>query len=142
MKGRIMKGKFFLDTNIFVYSFHDAPKKEIALELIRQAHLRNGCISTQVIQEFLNVALKKFEKPAKYDDLLVYLKKILFPICEAFPSERLYADALDISERWKYSFHDSLIIASALESKCDILYSEDFQSEQRIRELTIVNPFQ
>lgn len=136
-----MKGKFFLDTNIFVYTFHDSPKKEIALELIKKAHLKNGCISYQVIQEFLNVALKKFEKPPKYNDLQMYLSKILFPICEVFPSERLFAEALDISDRWKFSFYDSLIIASALESQSDILYSEDLQNGQKIRDLLIVNPF-
>jgi predicted nucleic acid-binding protein len=82
-----MTGKFFLDTNIFVYSFHTSPKKDKALELIKKAHVKNGCISYQVIQEFLNVALKKFERPVKYNDLELYLIKILFPICEVFPSE-------------------------------------------------------
>jgi predicted nucleic acid-binding protein len=136
-----MKGKFFLDTNIVVYSFNDSPKKDKALELIKSAHVKNGCISYQVIQEFMNVALKKFEKPLHYNDLQLYLKKVLFPVCEVFPSERLYSEALDISEGWKYSFYDSLIIASALESQCDVLYSEDLQNNQKIRNLTIVNPF-
>lgn len=136
-----MKGKFFLDTNIFVYSFHTTPKKEKALELIKTAHVKNGCISYQVIQEFLNVALKKFDRPIKYNDLQLYLNKILLPICEVFPSERLFTEAIDVSERWNYSFYDSLIIASALESQCTILYSEDMQNGQKIRDLMIVNPF-
>jgi predicted nucleic acid-binding protein len=136
-----MKGKFFLDTNIFVYSFHSPPKKEKALELIKTAHVKNGCISYQVIQEFLNVALRKFDRPIKYNDLQLYLNKILLPICEVFPSERLFSEAIDVSERWNYSFFDSLIIASALESQCTILYSEDMQNGQKIRDMMIVNPF-
>lgn len=136
-----MKGKFFLDTNIFVYTFHTSPKKDKALEIIKKAHIENGCISYQVIQEFINVALKKFEIPIKYIDLQLYLNKVLFPVCEVFPSEKLYTEALEISERWKYSFYDSLIIASALESQCNILYSEDFQNGQKIRDIIIVNPF-
>ena len=136
-----MQDKFFLDTNILIYSFGASTKKIRATELIKKAHLKNGCISYQVIQEFLNVAVRKFENPFKYDDLQLYLKKILFPICEVFPSEKLYSDAIEIMERWKYSFFDSLIIASALESQSSILYSEDLQHGQKIRNLTIVNPF-
>lgn len=141
MKDKNMEGKFFLDTNVFVYSFDHSKKREIALELIKRAHTRNGCISYQVIQEFINVALKKFERPVRHPDLQQYLQKILFPVCEVFPSEKLYTEALDISERWKYSFFDSLIIASALEAQCNILYSEDLQHNQKIRNMIIVNPF-
>jgi predicted nucleic acid-binding protein len=136
-----MDGKFFLDTNIIVYSFDHSKKKEVALDLIKRAHTRNGCISYQVIQEFIHVALKKFERPVLHPDLQLYMHKILFPICEVFPSEKLYTEAIDISERWKYSFYDSLIIASALEAQCSILYSEDLQNNQKIRNMIIVNPF-
>ncbi len=39
-------------------------------------------------------------------------------------------------------FFDSLILASALEAGCQILYSEDLQDGQRIEnQLMIVNPF-
>ena len=136
-----MSGKFFLDTNIFVYSFDKSSKRDKALDLIKRAHTKNGCISYQVIQEFINAALKKFERPVRHHDLQQYLNKVLFPLCEVFPSENLYAEALDISERWKYSFYDSLIIASALDAQCDILYSEDLQHNQKIRNMIVVNPF-
>ena len=138
-----MKDKFFIDTNIIVYSFdsHDSPKREISKGLVKKAHLGSGCISFQVIQEFLNVATRKFERPLRTEDAQKYLSKILFPICEIFPSEELYFMALDLSERWKYSFYDSLIIAAALESNCSILYSEDLQENQKIYQLNIVNPY-
>jgi len=111
------------------------------MELIRAAHIGNGCISYQVIQEFVNVAMKKFEKPFHINDLQIYLSKVLFPVCEIYSSENLYLDALDITERWKYSFYDALIIASALEANCSILYSEDLQHNQKVKGLTIINPF-
>lgn len=43
-----------------------------------------------------------------------------------------------------YAFNndDSLILSSAINSKCDILYSEDMQHKLRIESLTIINPFQ
>ncbi|MFW5755304.1 MAG: hypothetical protein ACOCWD_02570 [Tangfeifania sp.] len=44
-------------------------------------------------------------------------------------------------ERWKFSFYDSMIIASAMESECTILYSEGMQHNQKLFNLKIVNPF-
>jgi predicted nucleic acid-binding protein len=50
--------------------------------------------------------------------------------------------ALDILERYNFSWYDSLIVATALEADCEILYSEDMQNGQVIeRRLRIVNPF-
>jgi len=138
-----MRGKFFMDTNIIVYAFDSpkSPKRKVSDKLIKQAHQNKGCTSFQVIQEFLNVATQKFESPLKHEDAQIYLSKILFPICEIFPTEELYFAALEISSRWKYSFYDSLIISAALESDCSILYSEDLQHNQKIYQLTIVNPY-
>jgi len=50
--------------------------------------------------------------------------------------------AFEISVQFQYSHWDSLIISSALQNNCKILYSEDLQHGQVIRnKLTIVNPF-
>ncbi|MGE0021762.1 MAG: PIN domain-containing protein [Draconibacterium sp.] len=138
-----MKDKFFIDTNIIVYAFdkRDVEKSQKAQGLIKLAHKGEGCISFQVVQEFLNVALKKFEVPLTPDDGKIYLSKILYPLCEVFPSESLYFNAIEIMERWRFSFYDSLIIAAAIDSDCRILYSEDLKHNQKIYELTIRNPF-
>jgi len=50
--------------------------------------------------------------------------------------------AMQIKRKHKYSYWDSLIIASALENDCNILYSEDMQHNQVIEnKLKIINPF-
>jgi predicted nucleic acid-binding protein len=50
--------------------------------------------------------------------------------------------ALSLANQYKYSYWDSLIIASALENKCKILYTEDMQDGQIIEgKLKIENPF-
>jgi predicted nucleic acid-binding protein len=49
--------------------------------------------------------------------------------------------ALDIHQRFGYSYFDCLMIASALECGCDYLFSEDLQNGQVIDGLTIVNIF-
>ncbi|SDN51183.1 PIN domain-containing protein [Desulfonauticus submarinus] len=48
----------------------------------------------------------------------------------------------EIKEKYKFSYWDSLIVASALENNCSILYTEDMQDGQIIeKKLEIVNPF-
>ncbi len=138
-----MKDKYFLDTNILIYAFDNSSSKKriVSDDLIKKAHFGNGCISFQVIQEFLNVATRKFQSPLNVEDAQKYLTKILFPVCEVFPSEKLYSSALEIMERWQFSFYDSLIIASALDANCAILYSEDLQHNQKIYDLTVINPY-
>ena len=139
-----MRGKYFLDTNIFVHSFNpkENNKRLRSLELISIAIDKQiGCVSYQVIQEFLNVATRKFIKPLSVSDCQRYLNSVLEPLCEVFASVGLYNQALEISERWRYSFYDSLIIAAAANSKCSILYSEDLQHGQKVQDLIIINPF-
>lgn len=61
-----MSADYFLDTNVLVYSFDEnAPAKQDAARQLIAGALRQGCgvISWQVVQEFLNVVLHKWEKP-------------------------------------------------------------------------------
>ncbi len=139
-----MNAKYFLDTNVLVYSFdQDNPRKrDLAIGLIAEALEKNrGVISTQVIQEFLNAALRKFSRPLSHPDAQRYLTVVLEPLCAVFASVELFHRAIEISDRWKYRFYDALIIASALEAGCTILYSEDLPDGQKIGPLRILNPF-
>lgn len=139
-----MKGKYFLDTNIFVYSFDSssAKKQKISKQLILDAlESGHGIVSYQVVQEFFNVALKKFASPMSDKDAKLYMHNIFEPILEIFPDLKLYADAIELKHETKFSFYDCLIIASALKADCKILYSEDLQAGRNIRGLKIENPF-
>jgi len=60
---------------------------------------------------------------------------------EVYSSPELFHQALEIMDKWRYSFYDSLIIASAIQADCTILYSEDIQHGQKIMNLSIINPF-
>jgi len=140
-----MKDRFFLDTNVLVYSFDDeAPeKREKAIKLVRSAlESRKGVISWQVLQEFLNVALHRFTKPMSTRDAEEYLQTVLVPLCRVMPSQELFRDALLIKNETRYRFFDSLVVAAALRSGAKTLYSEDLQHGRAIRGLTIQNPFQ
>jgi len=139
-----MSDRYFLDTNVFVYCFDRTDKlKQRQAEVIVGGALEDhlGIISSQVVQEFLNVATRKFSQPMTASDARAYLETVLAPLCEVFPSFALYQQALDIREETRFSFFDSLIIAAALEARCRVLYSEDLHTGQTIRGLTIKNPF-
>lgn len=74
-----MNDKFFIDTNIFVYSFDSSSpvKQKISQEMIKKAlGDQEGCISSQVIQEFLNVSSKKFNPALSSEDCLKYLRHL------------------------------------------------------------------
>jgi predicted nucleic acid-binding protein len=139
-----MSDRFFLDTNIFVYSFETtSPKKSArATKLIRTAiETRGGIVSYQVVQEFFNVALRRFSKPMSATDAEQYLSTTFRPLLSVHSSEALYGEALRIAGRFRLPWCDSLIVASAIEAKCDVLYSEDFQDGLQIASVTISNPF-
>jgi predicted nucleic acid-binding protein len=53
----------------------------------------------------------------------------------------LHIAARTLAENHRMSFYDALIVASAIEAGCDILYSEDMQHGRVLGELTIRNPF-
>lgn len=139
-----MSVKYFLDTNVLVYSFDGkAPaKRDRARDLIAKA-LRegSGVISWQVVQEFLNVALHKWEKPMSPGDASEYLSGTLEPLCTVFPSTTLWRSALSIHVTSQYRFYDSMIVASAQQSGAGILYSEDLQAGRQFGQLRILNPF-
>ena len=100
---------------------------------------RTGCISFQVVQETLNVLIRRIETPV--DRLREFLDDILVPLWQVNPTASLYRNAISLQGRHGYSFYDSLIVAAALEAGCTRLFSEDLQHGQRIQGLTIVNPF-
>jgi len=139
-----MKDRFFLDTNIFAYSFDKgaASKLRRAQQLILQGiTTRKGVVSYQVVQEFFNLALRKFAQPMSAAEAEQYLHAVFRPLLAVQSSQALFSQALRLQENHRLSWYDSLIVAAATESQCTVLYSEDMQHGQRFGELQIKNPF-
>lgn len=139
-----MSAEFFLDTNVFVYSFdeREPDKAGRSRDLIEQALVEGrGCTSWQVVQEFFNVALHKWERPMSAESAGVYLRQTLAPLCRVMPSSRLWEEAMRIHQTTQFRWYDSLIVAAALESGATLLYSEDLQNGRRVAGMTIRNPF-
>jgi len=139
-----MNDRFFLDTNIFVYSFdRSAPQKaKKAEQLIRKAMTtKKGVVSYQVVQEFFNVALKRFAHPMQLAEAEQYLTTVFRPLLGVHSSAALYAEALRISSSAGLAWYDALIVCSAIQAGCDLIYTEDLQDGQELGSLLVKNPF-
>lgn len=138
-----MNDKFFLDTNIFAYMFDGraAQKAETARRLIKEAvSTRKGVVSQQVVQEFFNLAFRRFQPTMTLAEAENYLSTVFQPLL-VVQSVQTYKEALQLHSRYRLPWYDSVIVAAARESGCEILYTEDFQHEQRFGELRVRNPF-
>lgn len=139
-----MSDKYFLDTNIFIYSIDplSPAKKRRARQLVTGgATTKDGVVSYQVVQEFVNVAVRKFQTVVSRTDLEDFLRGVLFPMMAVPSSPWLFFDALRLQEVDQLSWYDALIVAAAIQGRCKILYSEDLQHGRRFGDLVVENPF-
>jgi predicted nucleic acid-binding protein len=129
--------KCFADTNVAIYAVDaDFVKREKALAVLAARPV----ISTQVVNEYLNVLLTK-RKLGRAD--ANELARALMATCDvAAVTPDITELAMNIGERYQVSHWDSLIVAAALATACDTLYSEDMQDGQVFEgRLTVKNPF-
>lgn len=139
-----MNGRFFLDTQIFVYCFDRSAEAKCrrSAELVRQGVAAGkGVVSYQVVQEFFNVALRRFEAPMTPADAEQYLLTVFRPLLAVHSSHALYAEGLHLKDRHHLSWYDALIVAGAVESGCDTLYTEDLQHGRKFASTRVENPF-
>ena len=131
----------FIDSNILIYSLYGTDEQKQLIGKILSHHDNTPLLSIQVLKEFANVSIrKKLHKTST--ELKKHLSKIKISFTVAEITTDTILQAVDIRDRYKYSFYDSLIIATALENKCVILYSEDLQHNQGIgKKMKILNPF-
>ncbi len=131
---------YFVDTNVWLYALivnNDAQKHQIAAEIVRGA---NVVVSTQVINETCVNLLRKanLSETQLYDLIVAFYAKYEVIATEA----QVLLRASRLRAHYSLSFWDSLVVASAIESACNILYTEDMQDGLIVEgQLTIVNPF-
>ncbi len=132
-----MKDKIFTDTNVLLYLLsNDASKKNIAKNIIRQTPV----ISIQVLNEAANVSLRKLSLSAEKTLRII---NFLSGKCSVTPVKiTTIKTAINLKEKYQYSYYDCLILAAALDSGCNILYSENFHNSHVIEgKINIINPF-
>ncbi|MCE7920481.1 MAG: PIN domain-containing protein [Chloroflexi bacterium CFX1] len=137
-----MSGKpvVFVDTNIWLYAFLDTGEEEKsarAKTLLRDA---DPMLSVQVVNE---ICVNLIKKAGFNEDKISQLIESFYdkyPIIEM--DDNILLDASLLRQEYSFSFWDSLVIACALASNSEVLYSEDMQDGLVVRgDLKIVNPF-
>jgi predicted nucleic acid-binding protein len=133
--------KVFLDTNLIIYAndVREPAKETIARELIARAiSERSGVVSTQVLQEYAAVALRKL-----HQDHDVVSRVILFleSLEVIVMTPALIRRSLEIQARYRIDFWDASILAAAESANCSRLLSEDLNPGQLYAGVRVENPF-
>ena len=131
----------FVDTNVLCYGYELGAglKHEISIELLdRLFGDEKGWISIQVLTEFYSVATRKFRLSSQYAEEILsdyrgwHLHR---------PDHASVIEAVKLQRRYKLAWFDAMILNSAIESNCSILWTEDFNDGQRFGDLVIRNPY-
>jgi predicted nucleic acid-binding protein len=114
-------------------------KHDAAVELLDGLTNSDVYISTQVVNEFYSILLKNhIDEASIREKISITLREVKLVIVRLSTIELCW----QLRDRYHYSYWDSIILASALEKGCGIIYTEDMQSQQLIdAKLRIVNPF-
>ena len=133
----------FVDTNIFLYAALEDDfqqgKRTGAVNLLKGFSDKIVYINTQVLNEFYSVMLRHgASDEAIRDRLNVIIGETKVSVIRISTVKRCW----DMRLKYRYNYWDCLILASALENDCGILYTEDLQHGQIIeKSLKIFNPF-
>lgn len=131
-----MPGSFF-DNNVVLYlASSNVAKAERAEALLRSG----GKISVQVLNEVANVACRKLG--FSWPQVVTFLAELRSLVAVEPLTVETHEGGLWLSERYRLSFYDALIVSAALIAGCDTLWSEDMQHGLTIDgRLTVRNPF-
>jgi len=131
----------FVDTNIVLYSLDaDAGHRhEISVALLsRLLAERSGVVSVQVLVEFYQNAIRKFRMTSEEAEAILEDFARWRLHC---PDYRSVISAVQLQRRYQLAWYDAMILNSAMESGCSVLWTEDFQDSQRFGDLVIRNPY-
>ncbi|WP_315836061.1 PIN domain-containing protein [Bradyrhizobium prioriisuperbiae] len=126
----------FFDSNVLIYAYSTDARRARALAVVADG----GVISVQVLNEFTNVLRNKQRQNWPIVEAALHSLRFLFPDILPLTADT-HAAAVALARDHSFSFYDALIVASAIEGGCDILYSEDMQHGRLIDGLNIRNPF-
>lgn len=134
-----MQGNVFVDTNVLIYFISSEERKKVKAKEVIFSN-QDVCISSQVISEFISVCFSK--NLLEFDEINILIGDLIDALKFSVIKETTIKKALQIKKDLNYSYWDSLVIASALENNCSVLYTEDMQNGQTIdNSITIINPF-
>lgn len=133
----------FVDTNVLVYAYDATAgtKRERARALLTDLwETGEGCLSVQVLQEFFVNVTRKVAKPLDVDTAVTILADLSHWHLHAPAADDVLA-AVELHRNATVSFWDAMILHSAGELGCEVVYSEDLNPGQRFDGVVVRNPF-
>ena len=95
-------------------------------------------LSTQVLQEYCNVAIKKLNLPPAHVRAQLNLYE-QFEVVQLTPA--IIRAGVDLHQTRSVSFYDAIVLASAQTAGCSVLLSAAMNTGELIGEVRVVNPF-
>ncbi len=133
----------FVDTNVLIYA-HDlsaGEKHGRARDLIRELwQSGQGCLSIQVLQEFYVNVTQKVAKPLAPEEAGQIIADLAAWQVHR-PGVEDLLDAIGLQGRYRISFWDAMIVASAAQMGCQTIWSEDLNPGQVYGQVVVRNPF-
>ncbi len=137
------KPRQFIDTNVLIYA-HDrsaGPKHERTRALLQELwRERTGCLSIQVLQEFYVNVTRKVAAPLSPEAAAQIIADLaVWEVHRPDVSDVL--EAIRLQTSLQLSFWDAMILTSARQLGCRVLWSEDLSAGQTYDTVTVRNPF-
>ena len=133
----------FVDSNILVYAYDitqgekHTQAKELLLSLWESGL---GCASIQVLQEFYVNVTQRSKFPLSPEEATQVINDFSDWTVHR-PGIKDVISAIELHRRHQISFWDAMILQSAHQSGCSILWSEDLSESQKYGGVKVVNPF-
>jgi predicted nucleic acid-binding protein len=135
--------KTFVDSTVLIYA-HDADagsKQRIAADRLRELwESGEGLLSTQVLQEFYVNVTRKLGSPLPAGAAREVVRDYASWV-ESYLTAATVVRASEISEVWRISFWDAMILAAAEQGGAEQLLTEDLNAGEKIAGIEVVNPF-
>jgi len=133
----------FVDSNILVYAYDLAQgeKRQQAKTLLLSLWESGlGCVSVQVLQEFFVNVTRKADSPLSSEQAAQVIHDFSDWTIHR-PGIKDVLSAIELHQRYRISFWDAMILRSARQSGCSILWSEDLSDSQDYGGVKVLNPF-
>jgi predicted nucleic acid-binding protein len=133
----------FVDTNILVYAYDlsqgekHAQAKTLLLSLWDTGL---GCLSIQVLQEFFVSVTRKSKYPLTAEQASALIQDFSAWMVHR-PGVNDVLSAIDLHQTHHVSFWDAMILQSARQSGCSLVWSEDLSTGQDYAGVKVVDPF-
>ena len=131
-----------LDTNIYIYAHdtRDADKQRKAQAIIENTE--PIALLWQVGCEFI-AATRKLEPFGFTTNQAWQALMDMQAMAETvvLPETGLWLTTHELQEQENINFWDALIVAACIHGGIDVLYSEDLARQEKIRGVSVVNPF-